>query len=253
MLAPVDEPLIRALQLDAPCRIADVACGGGSTTRALLRRSATGSIVHGFDISPSVIELACSRIPSGSPDIAFHVGDMATATPPNERYDRLTSRFGVMFFDDPLSAFANLLRWLAPRGRFAFAVWGPVDGNPWMSTVRDAVAKVTEVPSPDPAAPGPFRYAEIETLLTLLARVGFDDLRVNTWRGALPLGVGLPTVEAAAFALSAFASFGEMLAKAGGTAFDDARQLLTVSFARMERDAVLRMDACVHVVSGGRS
>jgi SAM-dependent methyltransferase len=119
MIEPVNGPLIGALHLDARCRIADVGCGGGQTTLEILRHAPTGSVVHGYDISAALIELARARISSEKRAIAFKVADMATATAPQEPYDRLASRFAVMFFADPSTAFANLFRWLAPGGRFA--------------------------------------------------------------------------------------------------------------------------------------
>src|SRR4051794_20510432 len=122
---PVDGPLIRALQLDAPCRIADLGCGGGGTTFAVLRQAPAGSAVHGFDISPALIKLAGERRAPDQHGIAFDVANIATETPASGPYDRLVSRFSLMFFEDPPSALANLGRWLAPGGRFAFAVWGP--------------------------------------------------------------------------------------------------------------------------------
>ncbi len=143
MLAPVDEPLIHALNLDAPCRIADIGCGAGGTTLEILRRALTGSAVHGFDLSPGLIESARRRKRS-----AFEVADMATA--PEKPYDRLVSRFGIMFFDDPHGAFANLVRWLAPGGRFAFAAWGSPAENPWMTSVRQVVVEIIDLPPPDP-------------------------------------------------------------------------------------------------------
>jgi SAM-dependent methyltransferase len=146
MLTPVDEPLIRALNLDAPCRIADIGCGGGGTTLEILRRAPAGSVVHGFDLSPALIELARSCKRSDERAIGFEIADMATATAPEKPYDRLVSRFGIMFFDDPLAAFANLVRWLAPGGRFAFAVWGRPAENPWMTSVRQVVAEIIPLP-----------------------------------------------------------------------------------------------------------
>lgn len=71
--------------------------------------------------------------------------------------DRLVSRFGIMFFDDALAAFSNLVRWLAFGGRFAFAVWGHPAENPWMTTVRQVVAEIVDLPKPAAEAPGPFR------------------------------------------------------------------------------------------------
>src|SRR6185312_12449482 len=95
MIMPVDEPLIRALGLNAPYRIAEIGCGGGGTTREILRRARAGSVVHSFDISPALIELARARKGPDERAIAFEVADMATATAPEEPYDRLVSRFAI--------------------------------------------------------------------------------------------------------------------------------------------------------------
>lgn len=252
MLMAIDEPLIRALQLEAPSRIAEVGCGGGGTAMEILRRAPAGSVVHGFDVSSSLIELARARARPDEPAIGFEVADMATAAP-ERPYDRLVSRFGVMFFADPCAAFANLVRWLAPGGRFVFAVWGFPSDNPWMTSVREAVARVIEVPQTDPDAPGPFRYADSDKLLALLARAGFIKLHVRDWRGSLPIGGELPPAEAASFALSSFASFGELLAKAGDGALDEARRSLTARFSHHQKDGAVRMDACVRIVSGARA
>ena len=109
MLKSVDEPLIRALKLDAACRIADVGCGGGGTTLEILRRAPAGSVLHGFDVAPTLVELARHRKPSAEHAITFNLADMAAAAP-GAPYGRLVSRFGIMFFEDPRAAFANLLR-----------------------------------------------------------------------------------------------------------------------------------------------
>jgi SAM-dependent methyltransferase len=252
MIAPLDEPLIRALHLNAPSRVADIGCGGGGTTLEILRRAPAGSIVHGFDISPALIELARARKPSDESAIAFEIADMATATAPKEPYDRLASRFSTMFFDDPPAAFASLVRWLAPGGRFAFAVWGPQVENPWTTSVREVVAEIIDVPPPDPEAPGPFRYAEADKLLTLLDRAGFGELDVSDWRGALQIGGGLPAAEAANFALVSFSSFAELLAEAGDEALNEARRSLTMRFSRHQLEGSVRMNACVHIFTGVR-
>src|SRR4051812_47761690 len=91
MLRPVDEPLLSALDLNAPCRIADVGCGGGATTLEVRRRAPAGSVVHGFDLSAALVDVARSRIPSADDGIAFYTADMGTAAPPERPYDRLVS------------------------------------------------------------------------------------------------------------------------------------------------------------------
>jgi SAM-dependent methyltransferase len=252
MLAPVDPVLIQALHLDAPYRIADVACGGGGTTLEIFRRAPANTIVHGFDISPTLIEVARARTLPDERSIAFKVANIATAPAPEEPYDRLASRFGVMFFDDPQAAFANLLDWLRPGGQFAFAVWGPLAENPWMTSVREVLAEIVDIPPSDPEAPGAFRYAESSKLLTLLDRAGFRELDVRDWRGDLPMGGGMPAAEAAHFALASFSSFSELLAEAGDEVLNNARQSLTAHFSRHQQDGVVRMGARVHIVTGAR-
>jgi SAM-dependent methyltransferase len=249
-LTPVNEPLIRGLHLDGPCRIGDIGCGGGGTTLEILRRAPAGSVVHGFDISPGLIEMARSRQRPDALAVAFEVADVAAATAPEQPYDRLVSRFAIMFFDDPPAAFNNLVRWLAPGGRVAFAVWGRLAENPWMTIVREVAAELIEVPPLEPDAPGPFRYAETDKLFALLARAGFGKLAVDDWRGALPVGGGLPAAEAADFAIASFSSFGELLAKAGDEALNAARQSLTARFMRHQLEGAVRLDACVHIVTG---
>jgi SAM-dependent methyltransferase len=250
-LRPIDEPLIRALQLDAPLRIAEIGCGGGGTALELLSRAPAGSVVHGFDIAPGLIELARSRTPPEAHNLTFEVADAATATPATT-FDRLVSRFGIMFFEQPDAAFTHLARWLVPGGRFAFAVWASPAQNPWFSNARDVVAGIVEMPPPDPDAPGPFRYAEAGKLLALLERAGLGELRVEDWVGTLPIGGGLPPAGAAHFALAAISSFGELLAKAGAGALDEAHRALTARYSQHQEDGVVRMGTRVHIVTGAR-
>jgi trans-aconitate methyltransferase len=251
MLAPVDEPLISALHLDAPYRIADMGCGGGGTSLEIARRAPQGSVVHGFDISPALIEFARERPGSDEHAIVFEIADMATASP-EKPYDRLNARFSLMFFEDPPAAFTNLVRWLAPGGRFAFAVWGRPSENPWMTTVSEVVADVIEMPVADPAGPGLFRYAEPDNFLALLEQAGFGEFDVTDWRGTLPVGGELSAMEAAHFALASFSSFAQLLAEAGDEALNEARQSLTLRFSRHEENNAVRMDASVHIVTGTR-
>jgi SAM-dependent methyltransferase len=157
-----------------------------------------------------------------------------------------------MFFDDPPAAFSNLFDWLAPGGRFAFAVWGPLAENPWMTSVRDVVAGIVDIPPSDPEAPGPFRYAETHKLLALLERAGFRELEERNWRGDLQIGGGLPAAEAADFALASFSTFSELLAEAGDEALNAARHSLTAFFSRHQQDGIVRMGACVPIVTGTR-
>jgi SAM-dependent methyltransferase len=250
MLAPVNEPLITALALTTALRVADVGCGGGATTMEVLRQAPAGSVVHGLDLSPALIEAARQRHGVHDPSVTFQVADMGTRTPPEPPYDRLVSRLGVMFFTDPPAAFANLRRWLVPGGRFAFAVWGPADDNAWMTATRAAVAEVIDLAPIEPLAPGPFRYGNVGLLVQLLEHAGFVDVTVSDWRQALPIGGGLPAPDAARFALASFSSFAELLSEAGGDAPTRARRALTARFTAYEHEGAVLMPARIHIVAG---
>lgn len=251
MLHPVDEPLLHALALDSASRIAEIGCGGGGTARHISRKAKQGSVVHGFDISPRLVEKAREHAQAHGCGACFHVANMQHAEP-EEPYDRLASRFGIMFFDEPKAAFGNLLHWLEPGGRFAFAAWSHPAENPWISTVRDVVAQFVEIPRPDPDAPGPFRYADAQKLLALLEQAGFSEVSVHDWRGSLPIGGGLPPSEAADFALAAFSAFGEILNKAGKEKRDEAHRALTTRYERHLKEGHVHFDACVHLFTGKR-
>ncbi len=250
MLAPIDEPLITALACDAPTRIADVGCGSGATTIEAWRRAPAGSVVHGFDLSPALIEVARRRPGAVDAPVAFEVADVGSAGPPGPAYDRLVSRLGIMFFDDPQAAFANLRQWLAPRGRCAFAVWGPLADNTWMTATRAAVAEAVDLPPIEPSAPGPFRYGDVTPLLSMLARAGFTRVSVTDWRQPLPIGNRLAASDAAQFALASFSSFAELLSSVGGDAPAKAHRALTARFVPYEQDGVVLMPARVHIVTG---
>lgn len=253
MLAPIDEPLIEALVVTEAVRIADIGCGGGATTLAVARRAPAGSVAHGLDLSPALIEVARRRSGPHQPSVAFQVADMGTLTPPEPPYERLISRLGVMFFNDPPAAFANLRRWLVPGGRFAFAVWGPVEDNVWMTETRAAVADAIELAPLETTAPGPFRYGDVTPLVSLLEESGFDEVTVTDWRQALPIGDRLCASDAAQFALASFSSFAELLASGGGDAAQKAHRALTERFEPYEREGAVLVPARVHIVAGRAS
>jgi SAM-dependent methyltransferase len=255
MLNPIDAPLINSLRLDASYRIADIACGGGGTTLEIYRQAPSGSIVSGFDISPALIDTARARARRFDCDIQFDVTDLGTvAAPPLEQpFQRLVSRFGIMFFDNPPVAFANLFNWLTPGGRFAFAVWGRATENPWMTNINQAVSTVVDIPLAPPEGPGAFRYGDKTTLIGLLEEAGFAEIEITDWHGKLPMGGEYGAVEAANFAITSFSSFAEWLVEAGGTAFSDAEKDLTARFAKYEQNGVVMMDACVLIYTGKRA
>ena len=138
MIAPAGAAALDFAAVRPGERILDVGCGGGLTTLELARRVGPDGEVLGVDIAPPLIEIARRRQKaSGLGNVEFLAADAGTAALGDTRFDCLFSRFGVMFFDDPVAAFSNLRRMLAPEGRMALAVWGPPAANPWIRDLID--------------------------------------------------------------------------------------------------------------------
>ena len=167
-------------------RVLDVGCGFASTSLELRVQVGENGAVVGVDIAEPMIEAARKR--PGAERIAFVVADAATyAFEPT--FDLVFSRFGTMFFADPVAAFANLRTALAPEGRLAFVCWRPLEDNPW-ARVPLVTAEPLLPPEPpkDPHAPGPFAFADGDRVRRILTDAGFRDIRVDRHDTANVLG-----------------------------------------------------------------
>ena len=103
-----------------------------------------------------------------------------------QAYDRVFSRFGVMFFADPAAAFANIRAALKPGGRLAFVCWQPLDLNPWMATTIAVASQDLERPDPPgPDDPGPFAFRDPERVKAILSDAGFSNIEISSNRLAL--------------------------------------------------------------------
>ncbi len=161
--------------------VIDVGCGAGATSLELARRVSPGGRVLGVDLSPDLLTMARDRAAaSGLPGPHFIRADAQQLRLRN-RADAAFSRFGVMFFADPVAAFAGLRGCLRPGGALAFACWQPPDVNPWFgatNAVVNAAAGVPAVPA-DPAAPGPFAFADPARTRQVLAEAGWRDTGIE--------------------------------------------------------------------------
>jgi ubiquinone/menaquinone biosynthesis C-methylase UbiE len=190
LLAPVTERLIESARASVGERILDIGCGCGATTIALARQVGADGHVLGIDISVPMLERARQVTPKDLP--ADYVLADATVYPFDpENFDLLASRFGVMFFADPVLSFANLRKSLRPSGRLAFACWREPRENPWMMTPLMAVYKhVPKLPQLGPEDPGPFAFASEERVRRILSESGFDDIKMEACPLSLDVAVG---------------------------------------------------------------
>lgn len=178
-------PAIEALAPGPGERILDVGCGPGTTVVELARRVGPTGEVVGVDIAPGMVAAAERRAADrGITNVRFVVAD-AEIDPIEGAYDGVYSRFGVMFFTDPITAFANLAQSLHPGGRLACVVWGPLVDNPWMFVPTLAAFGVLqgELTIPGPEEPGPFSLADPDRVTTVLERAGFSDIAIERIAG----------------------------------------------------------------------
>jgi SAM-dependent methyltransferase len=177
--------LLGLAAMDALCpregeHIIDIGCGCGQTSLALAARvRPTGSVV-GVDISQPMLDVALRRPRSTDLQVIFRKLDAQTGDLGPALFDAAFSRFGVMFFGDPVAAFANIRASLKPEGRLAFVCWRPLNENPWMQApLQAALPLLPPVAPPDPTAPGPFALADSSRVRSILADSGFGAVTIN--------------------------------------------------------------------------
>ena len=171
---------IEALAVQPGESVIDIGCGAGSTTLQLAERAGPSGSVLGLDISQTMIDGARAHAASmGAAAVSFDVGDVMVESFDGTA-DALYSRFGVMFFSDATTGFANMLTALRPGGRLGFVCWqSPLD-NPWASQGLQRVAEFADIPfGGDPTAPGPFSLGDRDRLESVLADAGFTDLSIT--------------------------------------------------------------------------
>ena len=144
-------------------------------------------------LAEDMLGVARARVAAaGLTNTAFVAADATTFAPEPAGFDLAVSRFGVMFFDDPEAAFANIRSLLAPGGRLVFACWQSLLVNDWLLVPAAAVADVLPLPVPgDPHAPGPFAFADAERVTGILAAAGFqgptaEPVAAKVWVGDTP-------------------------------------------------------------------
>ena len=161
--------------------IIDIGCGCGQTSLVLAARVGHMGSVMGVDISKPMLEVAINRPrPASDLRVAFRQLDAQTGDLGHGIFDAAFSRFGVMFFSDPVAAFANIRGSLKPGGRLVFVCWRPLRENPWMQApLQAALPLIPPVAPPDPTAPGPFAFADASRLRTILAEAGFGNVSIK--------------------------------------------------------------------------
>jgi SAM-dependent methyltransferase len=186
-------------------RVLDVGCGAGQTVLQLAERVGSEGSVVGLDISAPMLARARERVSeAGLSRVELVLGDAAT-----QRFERpfnvLFSRFGVMFFEDPVVAFTNLRAALRPGGRLGFVSWQAPELNPWVGLTLNAARKIAPqqaLPALlEPGRPGPFFLADAAFVRRVLHRAGFTEIAIEPREVSGPVGGARTLDEAVEFSL----------------------------------------------------
>jgi ubiquinone/menaquinone biosynthesis C-methylase UbiE len=210
-----------AIELLAPRpgeRALDIGCGFGDTTERLASLVAPGGAAVGVDAAPRFIEHAReSAARKGVANAEYAVADVQTLEP-GEPFDFAFSRFGTMFFANPVAAMRNVRRALVPEGRIGMVVWRRREDNDWLyraqTIVEEIVSRPEEYEEPT-CGPGPFSMADADTTSDVMQRAGFKDVAMH--RCDVPMRIGADLDEAIDI-VTALGPAGEILRLAGDRA-----------------------------------
>ncbi|MCW2812829.1 MAG: class SAM-dependent methyltransferase [Nocardioides sp.] len=175
--APVTAAVLAAADLRAGQRVLDVGCGSGTLLAAA---DAVGAEAVGVDVSPAMVEAARRRVPAAEVLLADAQSTDLLAAAPGRPFDRVVSRFGVMFFDDPVTAFTTVRAATADNGRLAFACWRTYEENPifWHGQ-QVLTTALGEDPAPlQPGTPGPMGFADPDHVRAVLGGAGWREVDV---------------------------------------------------------------------------
>jgi SAM-dependent methyltransferase len=190
LTTPFGHAALKTANVRAGERVIDIGCGCGGSSIELARAVGASGSVLGVDVSRPMLEVARRRAKAaGLANLTFEEGDASNARLPPEQ-DLLFSRFGVMFFDAPVPAFAHMRRSLEGGGRLAFVCWRSPKENPWAMVPIMAARKALgiEQPPADPHAPGPFALADENRVRAILLEAGFKDVGVEAFDAGMPGG-----------------------------------------------------------------
>ena len=249
LFSPFEEMMMNASITSGVCDVLDVGCGTGATTMAFAARLAPHGRCTGIDISGPMLDVARSRATATGLDNArFIKGDAQCFEMPHQAFDAAISRFGVMFFGDPVRAFANIRHAVRSNGTLTCVVWRSEAENPFMIAAERAAAPIlgwANHAAPD--APGQFAFADAARVERILRTAGWCTVAIRP----VDVPCSLSKADLAIYARS-MGRVGMILPDLDQTLREQVEKVLDDAFAHIVVDDVARFDsACwlVHAVA----
>src|SRR5262245_51388365 len=183
LFAPFENLLVTAVTAASARAVLDVGCGTGGTTLAAARRLGGNARCVGIDISAPMLELARARAKAEHLTAEFIHADAERYTFEPAVFDAFISRFGVMFFERPADAFANLRHAAQPDATLCLIAWRSAADNPFMTTAERAAAPLLpNLPPRKPDAPGQFAFADRDRVQSILQNSGWREIELRPIR-----------------------------------------------------------------------
>ncbi|MEQ4724275.1 methyltransferase domain-containing protein [Nonomuraea sp. B19D2] len=190
VLAPVGEALLATARLQPGEHVLDIGCGCGATTLQAAAEVAPGGTATGIDISAAMLGVARARQAADGPGNARFVHADAQTHPVPGPFDAAISRFGTMFFNDPVTAFLTLGAGLRPGARLVMATWQPLAANQWLTMPGAALLRHGTLPDTG-QGPGMFAQSEPAVVERVLTEAGFARIQLEDVRLRLTFGADL--------------------------------------------------------------
>ena len=199
MLEPLGAQALARIDLNNVHHVLDIGCGTGSTTLDIAARLPDGARVTGADLSVPMTDYARSRLaPEGVSNADFMTCDLQLDKLDPGKFDAAFSRFGVMFFDQPVVGFSNIRSAMKSGAPLAFVCWQTPRENLWHSLAVATAKKFIEMPAaPEPRAPGPFAFADTDYVTAILTDSGFGDIVIEPHTQTVELFSGQDVRDAA--------------------------------------------------------
>lgn len=242
------------LALPPGSRVVDAGCGWGDTAIALARKTGPDGFVLGLDCCDAFLEKGRKdAADAGLKNIRFLAADVQTY-PFEPEFDLCFSRFGMMFFSNPVAAMRNVRRALKPGGRLMFIVWRTLDDNPWARVPKEVTLRYLPPPGEDArtCGPGPFSMANPEVVTAQLKAAGFEDIGFERNDGLVMVG---SSVEQAVQFQLALGPAGEIFREAGELAarrLPEIEQALREELARYVQDGQVMIGSSSWTVTARR-
>jgi SAM-dependent methyltransferase len=245
-----NERLRAATGIGPTDQVLDVGCGAGQSTRDAARAAVSGRVL-GVDVSEEMLERARRRTAEELlENVAYELGDAQVHPLPPAHFDVVISRFGTMFFADPVAAFTNLARAARPGARLVMMVWQSHDRNEWATAIRDSLTGGGAATAQPPRGPDPFSLGDPSTVESILvtagfAEVGFADVHEPVYYG--------PDVATAYDIVSDMKMTKDPLAGLDAAAAESARSRLRAALAAHHTDGGVLFDSRAWIVTARRA